>query len=444
MNGQWRPSVDLISGESRGSVDEVYGFFNFWVDLCLNGQQILGKPFKLTFYKVILDQLRPDNCLNEGSIPIYFEGKGIFESDYQKVKIKKGAYERVIEPKWDPLGKRLFFYMPPFDWLQTSSQKNQQIPEQDFMIQCIQKKADVFEAFANQAAPNLEQPSDKPGELASQSLLDKQFDIYLSLSANDWMYSGKVTYFQPIVEDFFPVELDPDHEENFVKSLQNVRDWEFFEAYFGKDFKPLDFESKLAINFEPGSISPKKTLQLEPSKTSDQTKSKQKLEKPKDKKKQFEAGLSKLNDEIISPNEFLLLLSRSGFIHAQSKDSLKARFRHKKYFNDGSLKWCNPHMLLARVPDLPYSKPKPIPTETDQEATESQTGEKSKKKKKPKVEEWVPHEILPVKVQLTFNGIQFGSESSCQVNFMMIDSEIPGESREALRKQKKTKKKPSK
>lgn len=447
LNGQ--KSLDErqmeTQGESTRPVDDVSGFFDFWVDLCLNGQQILGKPFKLTFYKVILDRLQPDNCLNEGSIPIYFEGKGIFESDYQKVKIKKGAYERVIEPKWDPLGKRLFFYMPPFDWLRTSSQRNQQIPGQDFMVQCVQKQVEVFDAFANQAAPNPEQAPEDGADASPRSLLDKQFDIYLSLSATDWIYSGKVTYFEPVVEDFFPIELDPQNVETLVSSLQNVRDWQFFEEYFGADFTPLEFESKLVINFDRESTHPKEPSQLEPMKASEQSKSKQKLDKPKDKRKQFEAASSKIQNDIVLPNDYLLLLSRSGFIHVQSPNSVSAKFKHKKYSREAQVQWCNPHMLLTRVPDLPFSKPKPVPTEPDQQTSESQTDEKSKKKKKPKVEEWVPHETLPVSVQMTFNGTQFGPESPCHVNFMMIDSEISGEARVALRTQtKKGKKKSSK
>lgn len=422
----------------------MHGFFNFWVDLCLNGQQILGKPFKLTFYKVVVERLTPDNCLLEGSIPIYFQGKGIFESDFQKVKIKKGAYERVFDPKWDALGKRMFFYMPPFDWLQSSSQKNQEIPDQDFMVQCVQKKASVFDALAGPAQPPSDAPAQEP-EAAPPSLLDRQFDIYLSLSANDWIFSGKVTYFEPRVDDFFPVDLEPADAENFALSLHRAEAWKFFGEYFGADFEPLDRASEVVLNFEADSKRSKTESKAEALKTSERSKSKTKSSKSKDKSKSFEAARAKLQSEVLHPGDHLLLLSRSGFVPVQSKEALRARFRHKKFQGDGEVLWCNPHMLLARVPELPYEKPKPEAGESEKEGTESQSEDKGKRKKKAKAQEWEPFDVLPVTAQLTFNGVQFGPESQTALNAMLIDSQVQGEERQMLHQRlKKPKKKQAK
>lgn len=415
--------------------------------MCLNGQQILGRPFKLTFYKVLLDGLTPNNCLDEGSIPIYFEGKGIFESDYQKVKIKRGEYERIVEPKWDSVQKKMFFYMPPFEWLNTSSQKNQDLPSEDFMIKCIEKKVSVFEGIREKDQPRESVVKEEQGDQEKthkQIIEDKQFDIYLSLSAGDWIFSGKVSYFQPSVDAFFPVELDEASVPEFVGHLTQVNNWRFFPDYFGEDFTPIDLKSKSLIKFEVKESEASQNTKPENSAKASNIKTSQKNKsQAKETKKEFEALTVQIHSEIVSPKDYLLLLSKRGFICPQNKKGLGIKFKYQKYISDGEVHWCNAHMLLARVPEMPYSKPKPVVTEETEETQEMTKAEEKKKKKKVKKEaEYVPYDVCDVGVQLSFNGIQFGKMSGCTVKFMMIDSQVGEEEREAFRKPgKKVKKK---
>ena len=80
-----KTALDLMKEQILEETKDVFGYFNFWIDVSLNGQQILGRPFKLTFYKLLLNGLYPNNCLVSGSIPVFIQGKGIFECDYKKV-----------------------------------------------------------------------------------------------------------------------------------------------------------------------------------------------------------------------------------------------------------------------------------------------------------------------------------------------------------------------
>ena len=356
--------------------EPIYGFHNYWVDLCLNGQQILGRPFKLTFYKIHLSGLYPNNCLHEGSIPIYFRGQGIFESDFKKVKIKAGDYERIIEPEWNAVSKIMFFYMPPFDWLKKLSETNENCPSEEFMVKCIQGQAKVFDHSSLKSSEQLkketpvEPENSTPDEIenvkkevitpTSKEIPNKvensettvvepekeqevhtqtAVQIFLALSENDWRLAGEVMFYEPIIDQICLWE-EPQTMSEIQDLLVDLKEWEYFSLVFPEGFEPTVSCPKDVSKNETKTISEeiltsKNTKSIEPtnrdakskikddkkdskdSKDKDKEKEKKAADKgklDKEAEKKFATMKSKMETQICFPEQILILTSKTAFI----------------------------------------------------------------------------------------------------------------------------------
>ena len=435
------------------------------------------------------------------------------------MKIKRGSYERVIEPEWHSETQKMFFYMPPFEWLRASSESNRALPSEDFMIKCINGQVSVFEAFPDSKSSQkikisntvnshsafktsgmetegsnlkseLKQNLDtskisKKDQTVSNNLLDENYknengseelgeimeksetqvcetetsgvdgkghsvEIYLSLSLGHWQFAGNILYYEPEIADIFPIVMPEGGTiEKLCKHLDSPVKWEFFDLYFGESFvalpNPLELESAdeksedvLEDITEEPELNPKNASKGKPKNGKKAAAAKPKT--VKDLEKLYAQMKEDLVNQPKAPGEYLILLSKKGFV-LPAPDRPKFKFSYQKFSNEVQGWFCNPHMIIAEIPEMPYVKtiPEPEP-ELPPESPSNVNKKKTKKEAKPvEIEMW---EVHPVDIRLSLNGQQFGSPLTEGFKFMFVDKSVPTAEREELRDVVIHKKKP--